>query len=85
MTIEHHDLHHEFPEFKETIHRLKLGNQHFAHLFDEYHLVTSEVEKLEGMGVPVSDAAFESAKKARLKLKDELYAMLLANQAKASH
>ncbi|QDX81122.1 GTP-binding protein [Denitratisoma sp. DHT3] len=76
MTIEHHDLHHEFPEFKDSIHRLKVDNHHFARLFDEYHLATSEVERLEGLGVPVDDLSIEDMKKKRLKLKDELYAML---------
>lgn len=76
MTIEHHDLHHEFPEFKDSIHDLKIGNHHFARLFDEYHVATSEVERLEGQGVPVGDASFEDLKKKRLKLKDELYGML---------
>lgn len=76
MTIEHHDLHHEFPEFKDSIHQLKVDNNHFARLFDEYHLATSEVERLEGLGVPVDDISIEDMKKKRLKLKDELYAML---------
>ena len=76
MSIEHHDLHHEFPEFKEAIHRLKTSDNHFARLFDDYHTATREVEKLEGVGVPVGDAAFEDLKKRRLKLKDDLYAML---------
>ena len=81
MPLDHHDLHHEFPEFKDVIHRLKTGNQHFARLFNEYHLATVAVEKLEGDGIPVSDATFEAAKKNRLKLKDELYAMLVADKA----
>lgn len=83
MTLEHHDLHHEFPEFKDAIHRLKTGNQHFARLFNEYHAATTEVEKLEGNGIPVSDEAFEAAKKLRLKLKDELYAMLQSDKSAA--
>ena len=81
MPLDHHDLHHEFPEFKEAIHRLKTGNNHFSRLFNEYHVATASVEKLEGEGIPVSDAAFEIAKKTRLKLKDELYALLCADKA----
>ncbi len=78
MSIEHHDLHHEFPEYKEAIHRLKTSNSHFSRLFDEYHLTNTEVEKLEGAGIPVDDVTFEELKKKRLKLKDELYSMLRA-------
>ncbi|MCK9284563.1 MAG: DUF465 domain-containing protein [Rhodocyclaceae bacterium] len=78
MAVEHHDLHHEFPEYKETIHKLKTGNSHFSRLFDEYHVATVEVEKLEGKGIPVGDTTFDDLKKKRLKLKDELYSMLRA-------
>ncbi|HEX5392993.1 MAG TPA: DUF465 domain-containing protein [Rhodocyclaceae bacterium] len=81
MSIEHHDLHHEFPEFKDTIHQLKTSNNHFARLFDEYHVTTAGVEKLEGEGVPVSDTTFDALKKKRLKLKDELYSILRASAA----
>lgn len=81
MSVEHHDLHHEFPEFKDAIHQLKTSNNHFARLFDEYHVATAEVEKLEGKGIPVGDSAFEELKKKRLKLKDELYTLLRDHKA----
>jgi uncharacterized protein YdcH (DUF465 family) len=78
MNIEHHDLAHEFPEHREKIHNLKLGNAHFVKLFDAYHVVTKEVERLEGEGIPVSDETLEKQKKERIALKDQLYAMLVA-------
>jgi uncharacterized protein YdcH (DUF465 family) len=78
MNVEHHDLAHEFPEHREKIHSLKLGNAHFAKLFDAYHLVTKDVERLEGENVPVSDEALEIQKKERVQLKDQLYAILIA-------
>ena len=81
MSVDHHDLHHEFPEFKDAIHQLKSNNNHFARLFDEYLVATSEVEKLEGTGIPVGDNAFEELKKKRLKLKDELYGILREHKA----
>ena len=28
MQVEHHDLHHEFPEMVDAIHALKVGNAH---------------------------------------------------------
>jgi uncharacterized protein YdcH (DUF465 family) len=37
MSVEHHDLIHEFPELKDRIHDLKVGDPHFRKLFDEYH------------------------------------------------
>ena len=80
MNVDHHDLHHEFPEYAEAIHSLKVGNKHFARLFDEYHALTSQVEAIEDRDSPVADAALEDLKKLRLKLKDELYAMLQAGK-----
>lgn len=78
---DHHDLHNEFPEFKNEIHVLKTGNNHFARLFDEYHKVNREVIVLEGKNTPVADETFENLKKQRLKLKDELHDMLKAQKA----
>ena len=42
MSHVQHELHDEFPEYKEKIHALKTGDRHFARLFDEYHVVNRE-------------------------------------------
>ena len=76
MPIEHHDLLNELPEFKEQIHELKVGNAHFRKLFDEYHELTKSVENMEAEQTPVSTEVEETAKLRRLKLKDEMFAML---------
>ena len=78
MAAVHHDLVTELPEFKAQIHDLKTSNAHFAKLFDQYHAANSEVIRLEAEGVPVADEAFETLKKQRLALKDELYTLLKA-------
>jgi len=78
MSAIHHDLAHELPEFKEKIHQLKLEDNHFSKLFDEYHKVNSDVLRLEAENIPVTDEAFESLKKQRLHLKDKLYNILAA-------
>ncbi len=80
MQVDHHDLHHDFPEYQEDIHALKAGDHHFARLFDEYHSMTSAVEHLEEKDVPVDDFTMEGLKKQRVRLKDELYAMLRAHK-----
>lgn len=77
MNIQPHDLPDEFPEYKDIIPGLKTANQRFALLSDEYDKVNLEVHNVEEHDVPMSDIAFEELKKQRLKLKDELYAMLL--------
>lgn len=81
MNVDHHDLHHEFPEFSQAIHGLKLNSKHFARLFDEYHELTSQVEALETRDLPVGDIALEEMKKQRIKLKDALYKMLQTETA----
>ncbi len=81
MNVDHHDLLHELPEYAEAIHNLKLSNQHFARLFDEYHTLTNRVEEIEAKDSPIADLTLEDMKKLRLKLKDELYAMILAHKA----
>jgi len=71
-----HDLASEFPEFKEKIHDLKTSNNHFAKLFDEYHVINKEILQYESKGEPVSDEYIEETKKSRLQLKDELFEIL---------
>lgn len=76
MFGEDHDLPHEFPEHILRIHELKMRNAHFARLFEEYHGVDREIRRIEQQVTPVSAAHAEDLKKRRLRLKDELYAMI---------
>ncbi|WP_417597449.1 YdcH family protein [Oceanospirillum sp.] len=76
MPIEHHDLLNELPEYKDQIHELKVSNAHFRKLFDEYHELTKDVENMESEQKPVATEVEETAKVRRLKLKDEMFAML---------
>jgi len=76
MILEKHDLHHEFPEFNDEIHHLKMTDKHFTRLFGDYHEVNQEVQRIEQGVENTSDEYIEQRKKQRLKLKDELFAML---------
>ncbi|MEK7291516.1 MAG: YdcH family protein [Planctomycetota bacterium] len=76
MQHEHHGLIHEFPEYREEIHNLKMSNEHFRELFDEYHKLDREVFRVENNIEPRSDTAFEELKKRRLTLNDELFRIL---------
>ncbi|PCJ42912.1 MAG: GTP-binding protein [SAR86 cluster bacterium] len=76
MTVEHHNLVHEFPEYKNQIHNLKINDNHFRRLFDEYHELTINIEKMENEVMPVATLTEEDAKLRRVHLKDELYAMI---------
>ena len=76
MLNEKHDLVHELPEHRDRIHDLKMSNQHFARLFDEYHEVDHEVHRIETGVENTSDEYLEQRKKLRLHLKDQLYQMI---------
>jgi len=76
MSVEHHDLIHEFPDLKGRIHDLKLSDPHFRKLFDAYHDLTRNIEKMEDEVTPVATHIEEEHKVRRLRLKDELYRIL---------
>ena len=78
MTIEHHDLVHEFPQLRDRIHELKVSDHQFRKLFDEYHELTNDIENMETEAKVVATHTEEEAKKRRVHLKDELYKMLTA-------
>ena len=77
MQIEKHDLNHEFPEHKERIHHLKMTDNHFSRLFNEYNDIDREVHKIEEGSENTSDEYLEELKKKRLKYKDDLYAIII--------
>ena len=79
MLTEKHDLVHEFPEHRDRIHDLKIGNSHFARLFEEYHDLDHEIHRIETGVENTSDDYLEERKKRRLYLKDELYRMIREN------
>lgn len=76
MLGEKHDLVHEFPEFRDKIHDLKVNNAHFAKLFDEYDELDHAVRRCETGVETHADDYVEDLKKQRLALKDALFAML---------
>ena len=78
MTIEHHDLVHEFPQLRDRIHELKVSDKHFRKLLEEYHELTKSIESMETEANVVATHTEEQAKVRRVHLKDELYKMLTA-------
>lgn len=81
MQVEHHDFRQEFPEFADAIDALNAGNARFTQLFGSYQRLTGRVEDLEAHDMPVADFTLEDMKKQRVRLKDELYHLLLAFRA----
>ena len=71
-----HELHEEFPEYREKLHELKEGNAHFRKLHDEYHVVNRSIHRGETNVEPMDDFHLEDLRKQRLRLKDEIFGML---------
>lgn len=74
--MEKHDLHHEFPELEQEIHEMKMTNNHFKRLFDEYHEVNQSIYRMETGVEHPSDEMLNQQRLKRVHLKDELYAIL---------
>ncbi|SDO00289.1 hypothetical protein SAMN05216303_101249 [Rhodoferax sp. OV413] len=78
MELLNHDLAHEFPQLIGKIRSLKLSSSRFLHLFNGYDEVNNAITKIEQDGSVISDEALEEMKKKRLKIKDDIYQMLIA-------
>jgi uncharacterized protein len=76
MTHVPHGLHEEFPNAAAAISRLKIGDAHFARLAEGYETVNREIHRIESEIEAVSDEVLEDLKKKRIRLKDEIAAML---------
>ena len=76
MLGEHHSLAREFPEYKNQIHELKVNNPEFAQMFEKYEDIDKEIYRIEMQIENTSDEYLEGLKIKRVKLKDQLYAML---------
>jgi len=76
MLTEKHDLIHEFPEFRDRIHDLKISNAHFAKLLNEHDELSHTIFRSEIEVEVLADDYLETLKKQRLALKDALFQML---------
>ena len=76
MTLEHHPLGKEFPELRDAMHRLKVGDPEFRALFEEYHELDKRIYRIEQDIEPVSDDFWAELKRRRLYLKDRLLQMM---------
>ncbi|XLM19937.1 DUF465 domain-containing protein, partial [Chromobacterium piscinae] len=65
-----------FPEYRDRITRLKTEDAHFARLFDKHNQLDQQIKNMEERIVSATHEEIEVLKKEKLKLKDELYALL---------
>ena len=77
--IKKHALTEEFPEFEEKINILKIDNNHFKKLFEDYDELDHEIYRIESDVEPASDEALNKLRLERVKLKDEIYSFLQEN------
>jgi len=80
------DIHHpfvsEFPEHREIIRHLRLSDNKFRQMFEEYHQLDDEVARIEEEIEFATDQQIDELKFKRAKLKDALYD-LVRRQASA--
>ena len=74
--MQKHDLLHEFPEHKEKIHDLKVSDNHFRKMFDEYHEVDHQIHSYETGATATTDEHLNELRAKRVHLKDALYEYL---------
>jgi uncharacterized protein YdcH (DUF465 family) len=83
------DLHHpfvrEFPEYRETIRRLRLGDNQFRQMFEEYHQLDDEICRIEEEVEYATDQQLDELKFKRAKLKDALYTVIRKSEAALVH
>jgi uncharacterized protein len=67
-----HELAEEFDTHKEDIHNLKLKDNHFAKLADDYHEVNREIHRIETGVTPAAEDFEKELRRKRVALKDEI-------------
>ena len=80
--MERHDLHHEFPQYENQIHELKMGDSHFRKIFDEYHFIDKQIHGVESTQIFTDDELNEMRTR-RVHLKDELLKMIESRPIKS--
>lgn len=74
--MEKHDLRHEFPELEQKIHDLKVSDNHFRKLFEQYDELNHATHRIETGAEVASDEVLNDFRLKRVHLKDELYKIL---------
>jgi len=75
--IESHDLFHEFPEYQDKIRAMMLSSDAFVRLMRDYDDCDHKIQRIEQRVDPATDFYAEELKYLRVRLKDQLYKMLV--------
>ena len=83
MLSEHHDISHEFPEYRRMLDALRAKDAQFDALVAKHDYIDDEIRQLEERQSPISDSEIEKMKFERASLKDQIYQCLRGESAKA--
>ncbi|AHN27989.1 MULTISPECIES: YdcH family protein [Snodgrassella] len=72
-----------FPEYRDLITKLKAENTHFANIFEEHNRLDDKITGLTNNPVTSGLDNLDELKREKLRLKDEIYAMLREADGKA--
>lgn len=75
--IESHDLFYEFPEYQDKIRTLMLSSDAFVSMMRDYDDCDHKIQRIEQRIDPATDFYAEELKYLRVRLKDQLYKMLV--------
>ncbi|GLK91772.1 YdcH family protein [Pseudomonas turukhanskensis] len=78
MTLEHHPLHQEFPEFQGELQRLLGQDAHFSKLAADYSALDKQIFQVEDGRQAMDDMALKALKNERVKLNLEIARQLQA-------
>lgn len=70
--MEKHDLHHEFPQHHQKMHELRLHNNQFKRLFDDYQNINAEIYKIETGAEVAADSVLHELRVKRVYMKDQV-------------
>lgn len=65
-----------FPEYRDLITQLKTTDTHFIRLFEKHNTLDQKIKNMESRLEAASHEEIEELKKAKLLLKDQLFAIL---------
>ena len=83
MLSQHHDISHEFPEYRRMLDELRASDPQFDELVAKHDSLDDEIRDLEERQQPVSDETIEKMKFERAAFKDQIYQALRAEAGKA--
>ena len=83
MLSEHHDISHEFPEYRRMLDELRASDSQFDAIVAKHDSLDDEIRDLEERQQPVADETIEKMKFERAALKDQIYQTLRAEANKA--